>query len=77
MTVCSATSGEIYELNITGNLVWENCDNATEAQLVKRLHSYYPEANIEQVRTDVERLIVSFEAAGLVHVSASTNALTA
>jgi hypothetical protein len=67
MTLCCTVTGEFFTMNAVGDLIWQVCDECTDAEIVDRVAEVYDEDR-ELLEAEVRRFVVSMAEFGLIRV---------
>lgn len=65
LVVCDLRSGELYELNATGRLIWEFFDGRTPEAIAQHVQEHFATIAPDVVADDVATYLSSLQRAGL------------
>jgi Coenzyme PQQ synthesis protein D (PqqD) len=74
MTVCNTSTGELFELNGTGRLIWESCSGSSAEAIAEALHVKFPDQAPRDLLRDVHEYLQALASSGLVEMSEAERA---
>lgn len=63
--LCRLDTGDFFDVDIVGSLIWEACDACTLNDIVEQVYERHPNSKKEQLRQEVKRFLLSLEEEGL------------